>query len=203
MNILVGNKGHVDFDSPLEVTPEQKEKIKKFFEELFSFVESEPIEEFRKVRLGERKRYPSPWSPKEYEALLRTENTEKLAESLGRSWMSVDIKRGNFYPLFMNWVNKKGKDIARDDLKDLIEEFLKGKEIEKIIRKKKKKQNRKILKEIERLEDHKEYLRSPQKRKSLEILNINNEVGDIDEFIDEQVREVEMKIIDLQNEIDE
>ena len=47
MKILVGNKVHVDFDSPIQVTPEQKSKLVNFLKTQFEIVE-EKLKEMAK-----------------------------------------------------------------------------------------------------------------------------------------------------------
>lgn len=135
MKILIGDKGNVDFDESVQMSPKQKVEFLKFMRGLFDVVIEEEGEEHRSGRLGD-KLFFRKWTSEELKILLEIEDTNKVCERLGRSWMSVDIKRGEFIPEFMYWAHIKGYDIVRGDTKKLIEEFMEEKEKEKQERRK-------------------------------------------------------------------
>lgn len=140
MKILIGDKDHIDFDEAVLMTPEQREKFIEMMKELFSVIQLESTDKFRLERLGD-KIFARNWTTDELKYLLEIEDIYTICEGLGRSWMSVDIKRGEFIPLFMTWAHERGYDIVRGDTKSLIEKFIEDKELEKKERREAKKNN--------------------------------------------------------------
>jgi len=140
MKILIGDKGHIDFDEPILMSPDQREKFIEMMKDLFSVIHLEKADEFRLDRLGD-KIFARNWTIDELKYLLEIRDINTICEGLGRSWMSVDIKRGDFIPLFMSWAHEKGYDIVQGDTKSIIEKFIEDKELEKQARKEAKKHN--------------------------------------------------------------
>lgn len=140
MKILIGDKGHIDFDEPILMSPEQREKFIEMMKELFSVIQLERTDKYRLDRLGD-KIFARNWTTDELKYLLEIKDIDTICEGLGRSWMSVDIKRGDFIPLFMTWAHVKGYDIVHGDIKTLIEEFIEEKELEKQERREARKNN--------------------------------------------------------------
>jgi hypothetical protein len=131
MKILVGHRGSVDFDEPLKLNEQKKQKFIEFIKTLFdpSVVEVTPSRTPRSKRLGE-KNFGVSWNRKEQALLLGTDNNETLTEKLGRSWMSVVIQRGTLLPDFDAWCARNGY-IRRGDYSDLIEKYLNEREFHK------------------------------------------------------------------------
>lgn len=131
MRILVGHRGSVDFDRPLELDEQKRQKFIDFIKMLFepSVVEVIPNATPRGERLGE-KIFQVSWSRSERKLLLRTDNNEILAEKLGRSWMSVVMQRGFFLPDFDAWCARNGYT-RKGDYGNLIEKYLEEKEFRK------------------------------------------------------------------------
>ncbi len=119
----------MDFDEPIKMTSRQRERFISFMKTLFSVIKEERTNKIRTERMGD-KIFMRKWDYDEYELLLEveTKDTEKVAEELGRTWMSVDIKRGSFVPEYLYWAEREGKDLLREDTKKLIKEFMKTKE---------------------------------------------------------------------------
>jgi hypothetical protein len=140
MKILMGDKGHIDFDEAILMTPEQREKFIEMMRNLFSVIQLENTDKFRLERLGD-KIFARNWTNEELKYLLEIKDLDTICEGLGRSWMSVDIKRGEFIPLFMTWAHEKGYDIVHGDIKSLIEKFIEDKELDKKERREAKKNN--------------------------------------------------------------
>lgn len=140
MKILIGDKGHIDFNEAILMTPEQQEKFIEMMRNLFSVIQLENTDKFRLERLGD-KIFARNWTNAELKYLLEIKDLDTICEGLGRSWMSVDIKRGEFIPLFMTWAHERGYDIVHGDIKSLIEKFIEDKELEKKERRKAKKNN--------------------------------------------------------------
>jgi len=202
MRVLVGNNGNVDLDGPLEMDKRQRKAFFELMGSMFAVVQQERSDKVRFERLG-NKMFLRAWEPEEYALLLEIEDTKKISEKLGRSWMSVDIKRGEFFSNFMIWVQRNGRNVVSDNVKDLIEEFLKEKENDKFLRKEKKKLARQKLKEIKALEERIENIRSPTNRKRLEIIRSMRKDLDIDAVINEEVARVQSDIDCIKIELGE
>ncbi|HOO50254.1 MAG TPA: hypothetical protein PLK94_03085 [Alphaproteobacteria bacterium] len=140
MKLLIGDKDHFDFDDAVLMTQEQRDKFIDMMKELFSVVQLEKTDKFRLERLGD-KIFARNWTTEELKYLLEIKDINTICEGLGRSWMSVDIKRGAFIPLFMVWAHEMGYDIVHGDIKSLIEKFVEDKELEKRERKEAKRNN--------------------------------------------------------------
>lgn len=145
MKILIGDKWGVDFDAPIKMSSEQKDKFIGFLKTLFSVVEEEYTGELRVDRIGD-KLFMKEWTPAELALLLEveTKDTDMVAEELGRSWMSVDIKRGEFIPKYLAWVRERGIDLLSANTKELIKEFMKEKQDLIISRRRKRTELRKL-----------------------------------------------------------
>jgi len=129
MRILVGHRGSVDFDSPLELDEQKKQKFINFIKKLFddSVVEVVPKPMPRDERLGE-KFFGARWSNREYRLLLIIEyGNDILTEKLGRSWMGIIMKRGAILPDFDAWCARNGYT-RKGDYDTLIKKYLEEKE---------------------------------------------------------------------------
>jgi len=184
MEILIGDKGNLDFNAPIKVTEIQKYEIIKFFESVYKVVEIEKAEEFRTERIGD-KFFPREWTEKEYEILFEIENTEKVSEMLGRSWMSVDIRRGIFLPDFLEWGKRNNKDLIKGNIKEYIKKFIKEKRDILILKKQQKKKERNELANIEH-----ELKSLPGRRKMIQVLiNIGQcNIEDLEKLDEKEVR---------------
>ena len=202
MRILVGDKGNVDFDEPIKATEEQKKAIVDFLKSIFRVVQLENVDYHRTERIG-AKLFQRIWFPEEYSILLEAEDTYKVAEMLGRSWMSIDIKRGDFIPEFLQWAHERGKDIIQGNNKDLIEEFMKEKQNELLKRKSKRQKIRKKQKEIQELRNKLEDWDSSEKRKKIEFGIFTNQIEEKtpEEYIKKRKSEILEKIKSLEKEI--
>lgn len=124
MKILLGNKWNVDFDAPIRMSEDQRRKFINFIRTLFSVVEEIRAEEYRSERLGDRYFFRK-WTYEEYAVLADiTKSTSTVADELGRSWMSVDIKRGTVMPDLLQWAFKNNKDLLKGNIRELVKEFL-------------------------------------------------------------------------------
>lgn len=150
MKILIGENWNVDFDGPIPMTESQQELFVKFMKTIFNPVKKVETNTFRTDRIGD-KNFARGWDEDEIVMLFNTNMTlDQLCESLGRTWMSVDIKRGAVIPDLMRWTESKGYDLINGDIKKIIKEYLIDmKEIMKKKRKIKSTRN----KEIENLEE--------------------------------------------------
>jgi hypothetical protein len=153
MKILIGDKGHYDFDGPILMSSEQQQDFEKMMRELFTVIQIEQGKQFRVDRLGD-KIFARTWTRDELRCLLDINDINTVCKELGRSWMSVDIKRGEFIPDFMLWAHMMGRDIIQGDTKSLIEEYLKARELEKQKRKDEKKLKNTFVKTLKREMDN-------------------------------------------------
>jgi len=202
MKIFIGDRDGVDFDAPIKVNDKQKNNIIKFLKEMFKVVIVENTDSFRNDRIGD-KFFMREWTTREYAVLLEIEDTNKVAEMLGRSWMSVNIKRGAFIPEFLTWTQNKGKDVLKDDTKKLIEEFMKEKQEEIISRRKKRKNIRQIEKEIEKLKDELENLNSEKRKRQIGLAIALGQLRNmtVEEFIQNKKKEINNKIFQLKEKL--
>lgn len=172
MKILVGDKGNVDFDSPIPMTKDQQEYFIKFMKEELNFNPVQPMEtnNFRIDRIGDRF-FQRRWDDKDEIAMLLDINmdTDKVCALLGRTWMGVVIKRGEVIPDLMMWAKSKGYDLIHGDIEKIIEEYLAEKK-----EKAKKKRSERSLKtqEINKLNNE-----IYNKGKLLESIELRKKVG--------------------------
>lgn len=124
MKIKVGDKGNVDFDGPIPLTESQQDQFIEFMKTIFNPVKKIEVNNFRTERLGE-KFFVRKWDDSEEIAMLLDVNIplDKVCENLGRTWMSVNIKRGEIIPDLMRWADMKGYNLIQDDIKEIIKEY--------------------------------------------------------------------------------
>tara|TARA_B100001971_G_C18021832_1_gene447839 strand:- start:160 stop:771 length:612 start_codon:yes stop_codon:yes gene_type:complete len=203
MKILIGNKDNVDFDSPVKMNDTQQARFIEFLHSLFKVVKVEKTGKFRTERIGD-KFFMKEWTSEEYAALLEIEDTDKVAEMLGRSWMSVDIKRGGFIPDFLAWTSQKGKDPLKDDIKVLIKEFMKEKEIEILSRRQERKEIRKKQKEILSLQEELGIWDSDKKRNQIDLAIKLGQLKDttVEAYIKNKKQEITLKIEQFKKELE-
>lgn len=153
--ILRGDGYHVDFSSAVEMTAPQRERFIAGLKKMFKVVEVESVKEIRTERLGE-KLFMQHWSPEEYGFLLQNESVDTLVDWMGRSWMSIDIKRGKFLQGWQDHLTKKNIDptkLTPKQLISLITEYLKEQEMKsKSFKKRELKNTRERIRQIEELE---------------------------------------------------
>lgn len=205
MKILLGDKGHIDFENPVKMTVQQKEQFIQFLKSLFDVVQVEDAKQLRIKRLGD-KFFMQEWTLEEYELLLHMqETTEEIAEKLGRTWMSVDIKRGWFISQFLAWSEEKKRDPFKDDAKDLIKEFLKDKKDKILARREVKKEIRRKEKELIEIKKEIDVWCSDKKRKEIQFLIKIGKIPseNIDEFIMRQKNKLIHKRQEIKKEIKE
>jgi Rps23 Pro-64 3,4-dihydroxylase Tpa1-like proline 4-hydroxylase len=188
MKIFVGDNGNIDFDGPIEATDEQIEKIISFFKSIYrpEVVEVDIESGFRSERIGE-KLFQKTWSVAEYAALLDLDkDTEELSEELGRTWMSVDIQRGQWIPRFQNWTKRNNKNFIKGDIKKIVKEFIDYLDKQKLLKKEQRKEEdikkKRLLKEKKRLE---------KKLQSHKLLKRTRPSEDIEKAIEDTISKIE------------
>lgn len=126
MKILIGDAGNIDFDAPVKMNEAELLDFINFLkiDIGYSVIERVNSEELRTQRLGS-KRFMKYWSDAELEELLSLYTIEELTEKLGRTWMSVDIKRGIVVLYYRTWMNNNGFTESTPDLvKKFVKEYL-------------------------------------------------------------------------------
>jgi len=188
MKIFVGDNGNVDFDGPIEVNDEQFEKIIDFFKTLYrsEVVEIDTESDFRSERIGE-KLFQKTWSVAEYAALLDLDkDTDELSEELGRTWMSVDIQRGQWIPRFQTWAKRSNKNFIKGDIKKIVKEYFDDLDKQKLLKREQRKEEdlkkKRLLKEKKRL---------GKKLKSQKLLKRTRPSPELDKIIQDTITKIE------------
>lgn len=122
MKILLYASGFVDLEAPINMTQEQFDVFSDFFNENFPNVEFVPKKEAVK-KFGSKESEHKEWTLDDYLLLLEPVSNEILSPRMGRTDMSIRMKRGEFVPDFFAWMKEKGyltwdKDIVDDFFRD-------------------------------------------------------------------------------------
>jgi hypothetical protein len=190
MKILIGDNWNVDFDGPIPMTESQQELFVKFMETIFNPIKKVETNTFRTERIGD-KIFLRGWDDDEIVMLFNTNMTlEQLCESLGRTWMSVDIKRGTLIPDLMRWAESKGNDLINGDIRKIVEEYLNDKK--EILKEKRGKKSR-YRKEIKKLEESIDKLDV-----RLNSIELRKRAGVSDQGDEERIRKTKDEIENLE-----
>jgi molecular chaperone DnaK (HSP70) len=131
--ILKGDYGNIDFASPIKLSDNERKKFLEFLRKRFYSVREEEVSTFRFERLGD-KSFSKEWEEEEFQILLNLEmDNEEASKLLGRSWMSVEMKRMYYIPEMMEYAEKKGVNLfkaSKSELKNLISDYMKEHENE-------------------------------------------------------------------------
>jgi hypothetical protein len=205
--LLIGDRDFIDFDSPIEVTNEQKKKLITFFKSFFesSIIEEDSVDTFRDWRIGERKIYFRKWSPQEYALLLKCDTLFEAVQRLGRPAMSTVVQDGVWRPKYLAWCNEKNKNPFGNDMIQTIKEFMKDKENELKERRKSRTEVRRKQKEIDSLKEELPLLDTPKKRAQFELTKKLNKTDcqTYEEYIKPQKNEILDRINQLEEEIEQ
>ena len=190
--ILKGDKGNVDLKHQIELDEKDKEKLIEFLRDLFYTVEEE--ENFRSERIGE-KTFSKSWTKDEYRLLLTLDKTNmEVSKLLGRSWMSIEMKRMSYIPEMMRYANKKGINILKATKKvlaQLVEDYVKEHE-EKMTKRKEVRKKESLRKKLE----EKEYIRLKEEVPRLK------EMGNLMGLSEEDIKKNEKRLIELEREFE-
>jgi hypothetical protein len=144
MKILRGNNLNVDFQNPINLDKEQQEKFISFLKTLFYDVELQDTKCNIRSRMGE-KLFSKEWSSKELALIFKIDEiNDEVTKKLGRTWMSVVMRRGLLIPMILQYASKKNVDIYQVNIEKLIEDFLNENEEIKLMNKLKKQEERLI-----------------------------------------------------------
>ncbi len=120
--IIVSEDGRVDLGTPLHIGEEKANRIIDFLRELVGEVEVQHVEE-PNITYDRGPSSSRHWTREEYLELLKASSSEELEKKLGRSDMSIGMRRGDFLPLYLEWLRKKGLLERRED-PDVQEKFV-------------------------------------------------------------------------------
>ena len=193
MKLLKGDKGNVDFLKHVQLSELQKERLVNFLRNMFYNVELKETNSFRTDRLGDRS-FMKEWEDKEYRLLFEIDKTNgEVSKKLGRSWMSIEMKRLYWLPLMLDFAAKKGVDIYKVDIKELVKEFLKEYREEISKRKEERKLKKEKMKKTESALAH-----IPEKRKTIKwLINLNQADKNELKKLDEEENELNIKLKEL------
>jgi hypothetical protein len=122
MKICV-SQTHVDLEAPIQMTDEQYGTFIDFFTDMFEDVEIKEVIEAERGPPGHGEHIK--WTVDDYLALLKPDDNIEIANAIGRSDMSIRMKRGSFIPEFLSWMNKKS--YSEPYTREMIEEYLEEK----------------------------------------------------------------------------
>ena len=117
------SKTHLDLEVPINMTDIQQEKFIEFMEKICPEIDVTNVREMSKKKpvIGP-KEPPNKWTVDDYFAILGAESNFELGNELGRTEMSVKMKRGNFVLDLYSWINSMG--YIAPITKEMVEEFL-------------------------------------------------------------------------------
>ena len=117
------SKTHVDLEAPIQMTGAQQEKFIEFLQNMFpdiGVIYDYP--EAVKTMPEDMTRNHIAWEVDDYLTLLEPMSNVDVEEKLGRTEMSVKMKRGLFVPDFYSWMSSKG--YAPPITKEMVEKFI-------------------------------------------------------------------------------
>ncbi len=193
VRLLRGNRRGVDFAQPIRMTEAQRSRFLNFLRDMFAVVEEEEVTEFRSERLGE-KSFPRRWTSRELALLVEVKDVAQVAELLGRTWISVTIKRGGHVAEFLQWVKAQGHNLATEDIRELIDEFLEERRRMQMERRRAQAEGKKKLRRLERELDR---LRRLRKMHELAV-QAGQAAPEIVEETERDIRDAERKLTDFE-----
>jgi len=124
MRILYNKSGLVDFEAPIFLSQENKEKFISGMKDIFrSELEICSIIEKDK-EMGEIDRHPRKFSPQDYIDLLTSSlENEDVAKKFNKTEFAIQMKRGIILPKFQKFCeNHSIKMPSHDNIKKFLEE---------------------------------------------------------------------------------
>jgi hypothetical protein len=121
MKLIVKNQS-IDFEAPVYMSEDQRDKFIDFIKKTFENVEVREVQE--ESRPGPHGGTPRKWTAEDIAVLLEGSSIKKKAEKLDRSEMSVIMRTGSIVPEITKWMKKKGC-VEYPPAKEIIEEFMK------------------------------------------------------------------------------
>lgn len=117
------SKTHLDLEVPINMTDIQQEKFIEFMEKICPEIDVTNVREMSKKKpVIAPKEPPNKWTVDDYFAILGAESNFELGNELGRTEMSVKMKRGIFVLDLYSWINSMG--YIAPITKEMVEEFL-------------------------------------------------------------------------------
>ncbi|MCK4796301.1 MAG: hypothetical protein KAT05_02905 [Spirochaetes bacterium] len=122
MNIFK-SKTHIDFETPIQMTETQLNKLIKFMKKTFPDIDIIYDVKEASKEMGAIERTNSKWTVDDYLILLEPHTNEQVESMTEKSEMSIKMKRGSFIPEFYSWM--KAKKYTPPFTKKMLKEFLK------------------------------------------------------------------------------
>lgn len=117
------SKTHIDLEAPIQMTGVQQEKFIEFLQNMFPDISVVyDFQEASKTMPDDMKRTHIAWTIDDYLTLLEPISNEDVEEQLGRTEMSVKMRRGSFVPDFYSWMSSKG--YTPPITKEMVEKFV-------------------------------------------------------------------------------
>ena len=128
MAILEGDNSQIDFSDPFYLTEAEFAEFIAILESNYAVVETKQGLNLSRRRLGQGKNVFAKWTPRERSQLLRLDRPiEQVVVDLGRSYMAVDIKRGEMLGEFLPFCESLGRDLSRmsdEEIEAMVVQFL-------------------------------------------------------------------------------
>lgn len=119
---IFASKTHIDLEAPIQMIEIQQEKFIEFMQQMFPEISVVyDYWEASKAMPDDMERTNIKWTIDDYLTLLEPKSNEEIEEKLGRTEMSVKMKRGAFVPDFYSWMSSKG--YTSTITKEILEEF--------------------------------------------------------------------------------
>lgn len=113
--VLIGSEGQADFSVPLYLSPEKRQKMVGFLQNLLPGLGTLEVTE-PPITMERGEYHMKHWTKEDYLELLKDLSSSELEKRLGRSPMSVGMRRGEFLPAYIEWLRRKGLLEKRYDL---------------------------------------------------------------------------------------
>lgn len=124
MKLFINSTGHIDFEAPIYMNDQQRDRFIAGIKKIFGDVEIEAIEEQIIERVGTHK--SKKWATDELFLLTTSLSNEEIAAKTGREVFGVQQKRGSFLVVIQTWARAKGKSgITGKDIAQFIKETIK------------------------------------------------------------------------------
>jgi len=117
--------GLVDFEAPVRLRDDQRDRILKFFHDHFEAVVTKDVEEPERDIVGKEGKDQHKWTARDYLMLFSARSNEEIASKLKlETSMGPHIKRGTFVMTFLKWKREKHGNATVSE--KIIQEYLDG-----------------------------------------------------------------------------
>ena len=126
IKIIVNSDNEVDFEYPVWMSERQFEKFVSFMKEMFPDITVENVQEPKKEMKGHER--GKEWTSPEILELFISDDTTQIEKNLAargykRNSMSINMKKAEVYPKFLEWARKEGIIITEKNLLDCVNQW--------------------------------------------------------------------------------